>query len=147
MIDLKTVATVVAREWVPRALAAGVDLGFALDSARVQCRAVLIEELLANLMHNALEYAGRGAHVTVRTCTRDGAALIEVEDNGPGIARADRERVFERFDRGSAPRGAGSGLGLSIVHDIAQRHGGSVELLDGSEGKGLLVRVRLPLVA
>ena len=145
-VDLKTVATAVAREWVPRALAAGVDLGFSLDSARVQCRAVLIEELLANLMHNALEHAGRGTHVTVRTCTRDGAALIEVEDNGPGIALADRVRVFERFDRGSAPRGAGSGLGLSIVHDIALRHGGSVELLDGAEGKGLLVRVRLPSV-
>jgi two-component system sensor histidine kinase TctE len=144
-VDLKTLATAVAREWVPRALAAGIDLGFALDSARVNCRPVLIEELLANLMHNALEYAGGGAHVTVRTCTRHGVAYIEVEDNGPGIAPPDRVRVFERFDRGSTPRGAGSGLGLSIVHDIALRHHGSVELLEGSEGKGLMVRVRLPL--
>ncbi|HVJ60829.1 MAG TPA: sensor histidine kinase N-terminal domain-containing protein [Burkholderiaceae bacterium] len=145
LVDLKTIAMAVAREWVPRALAAGVDLGFALDSARVICRPVLLEELLANLLHNAIEYAGRSAHVTVRTGVRDGAAFLEIEDNGPGIATADRLRVFERFNRGSAPRGAGSGLGLSIVRDIALRHAGSVELLDGTDGKGLLVRVRLPM--
>ena len=145
LIDLKTITTAVAREWVPRALAAGIDLGFDLDSARVMCRPVLVEELLANLMHNAIEYAGQGAHVTVRTGVRDSAAYLEIEDNGPGIAAADRVRVFERFDRGSAPRGAGSGLGLSIVRDIALRHHGGVELLDGADGRGLLVRVRLPL--
>ena len=147
LVDLKTIAMAVAREWVPRALAAGVDLGFALDSARVICRPVLLEELLANLLHNAIEYAGRSAHVTVRTGVRDGAAFLEIEDNGPGIATADRLRVFERFNRGSAPRGAGSGLGLSIVRDIALRHAGSVELLDGTDGKGLLVRVRLPMAS
>ena len=89
----------------------------------------------------------KAVYSALRTGLRDGTAFIEVEDNGPGIAPADRGRVFERFDRGSAPRGSGSGLGLSIVRDIALRHAGSVELLDGAEGRGLLVRVRLPVAA
>ena len=67
-------------------------------------------------------------------------AILEVEDNGPGIAPRDRERAFERFQRGNAG-GTGSGLGLSIVRDIAGHHGAAAELLDGPGGVGLKVRV------
>jgi two-component system, OmpR family, sensor histidine kinase TctE len=63
-----------------------------------------------------------------------------VEDNGPGIAPEHRERAFERFQRGDAG-GTGSGLGLSIVRDIAGHHGALAELLDGPGGVGLKVRV------
>ncbi len=163
-LDWKVIAAEAAQEWVPRALAAGIDLGFDLQSTPVQGRGFLLRELLANLLHNALAYAGASAQVTVR-CRRQGdTAVLEVEDSGPGIAADERQRVFERFQRGSAAASScasqqpgialeGSGLGLSIVRDIANGAGGRVELLDAlldsslgaPAGCGLLVRVTLPV--
>jgi two-component system sensor histidine kinase TctE len=162
VLDLQQVARTAAAEWVPRAMAAGVDLGFDLQPALVEGRALLLQELLANLLHNALQYAGNGARVTVRTRAGRQEVLLEVEDNGPGIAAADRARVFERFDRGSRPRGSGSGLGLAIVRDIARGHGATVTLAEGGEDTrvsdadgidrsadpgGLLVRIAFPPVS
>ena len=141
--DLKQIATEAAEEWVARSMDAGVDLGFELESARVDGHGFLLREMLANLLDNAINYAGHGARVTIRTGTSASAparAMLEVEDNGPGIPPADRERAFERFQRGNAG-GTGSGLGLSIVRDIAGHHGAFAELLDGPGGVGLKVRV------
>jgi two-component system sensor histidine kinase TctE len=145
-LELKEVASAAADEWVPHAVAAGVDLGFALAPASVRGRRFLLREMLGNLVHNALEYAGRGSEVTVRSYTDHGTPVLEVEDNGPGIAPDDRERVFERFYRGSPTNGNGSGLGLAIVREIATGHGARVDLLDPPGGTGLLVRVRFPTV-
>ncbi len=141
--DLKQIASEAAEEWVARSVDAGVDLGFELESARVDGHGFLLREMLANLLDNAINYAGHGARVTIRTSAAEGVsvrAMLEVEDNGPGIAPEDRERAFERFQRGNAG-GTGSGLGLSIVRDIAGHHGARVELLDGPGGVGLKVRV------
>ena len=144
--DLKQIATEAAEEWVPRSVDAGVDLGFELESARVEGHGFLLREMLANLLDNAINYAGHGARVTIRTGASPAApasAMLEVEDNGPGIPVHERERAFERFQRGNAG-GTGSGLGLSIVRDIAGHHGAIVELLDGPGGIGLKVRVTYP---
>ncbi len=144
--DLKQIASEAAEEWVARSVDAGVDLGFELESAHVDGHGFLLREMLANLLDNAINYAGAGARVTIRTGAVPGApgrAMLEVEDNGPGIAPADRERAFERFQRGNAG-GTGSGLGLSIVRDIAGHHGAQVALLDGPGGVGLRVRVTFP---
>ena len=100
--------------------------------------------MLGNLVHNALEYAGRGSEVTVRSYTDHGTPVLEVEDNGPGIATDERDRVFERFYRAEPRDGNGSGLGLAIVREIADGHGARVDLLDPPGGTGLLVRVRFP---
>jgi len=143
-LELKEVASAAADEWVPHAVAAGVDLGFALAPAAVRGRRFLLREMLGNLVHNALEYSGRGSEVTVRSYTEDGISVLEVEDNGPGIAIDDRDRVFERFYRASPAGGHGSGLGLAIVREIADGHGAKVDLLDPPHGSGLLVRVRFP---
>ncbi len=144
-LDLKRLVTESVEEGVGRSLDAGIDLGFELQTATVMARGYLLRELLANLLDNALQYAGPGAHVTVRTYTRGELAVLEVDDSGPGISPADRARVMERFQRGAQDRGVGSGLGLSIVRDVAQHHQARVELLDGSTGVGLMVRVSLPL--
>jgi two-component system sensor histidine kinase TctE len=150
--DLKQIATEAAEEWVGRSVDAGVDLGFELESAPVDGHGFLLREILANLLDNALNYAGHGARVTIRTqvsgdpgARLPARAVLEVEDNGPGIAPEDRERAFERFQRGNAG-GTGSGLGLSIVRDIAGHHGATAELLDGPGGVGLKVRVTFPPV-
>lgn len=145
-VDLKDVAAEAADEWVPQALAVGIDLGFSLSSAPIRGRRFLLRELIGNLVHNALEYAGAGSEVTVRTGTDSQFAVLEVEDNGPGIAPTERERAFERFYRASDAGGHGSGLGLAIVREIARGHGADVALLDPPSGKGLLVRLRFPAV-
>jgi two-component system sensor histidine kinase TctE len=143
-LELKEVASAAADEWVPHAVAAGIDLGFSLAPAPVRGRRFLLREMLGNLVHNALEYAGRGSEVTVRSYTDNGTPILEVEDNGPGISPDDRDRVFERFYRAKPGGGNGSGLGLSIVREIASGHGAQVDLLDPPGGTGLLVRVRFP---
>jgi two-component system sensor histidine kinase TctE len=141
--DLKQIATEAAEEWVARSVDAGCDLGFELESARVDGHGFLLREMLANLLDNAINYAGQGARITIRTgpaSAAPGCAQLEVEDNGPGIPQPERERAFERFQRGNSG-GPGSGLGLSIVRDIASHHGARAELLDGEGGVGLRVRV------
>lgn len=143
-LELKEVASAAADEWVPHAVAAGIDLGFALAPASVRGRRFLLREMLGNLVHNAIEYSGRGSEVTVRSYTDHGMPVLEVEDNGPGIAPDDRDRVFERFFRVRPAGGNGSGLGLAIVREIATGHGAQVDLLDPPSGTGLLVRVRFP---
>jgi two-component system sensor histidine kinase TctE len=143
-IDLKTVVEAGADEWVHQALRRDVDLGFELGAAPVQGDPFLLREAVANLVHNAIEYADRGGRVTVRTGRRDGRSLAEVEDDGPGIPEAEREQVLERFYRMPGTPGTGSGLGLAIVREIATGHGGAIELADGSGGRGCRVGITFP---
>ncbi len=140
-LNLKALAEGEADAWVHQALARDVDLGFELDPAPLQGDAFLLREALANLVHNAIEYSPRGGHVTVRTGRRDGHAFLEVEDDGPGIPLAERERVLERFYRVPGTAGTGSGLGLAIVRDIAVGHGGNIVITDGSGHKGCRVAI------
>lgn len=148
-VDLRRLAREVTAEIVPRALAAGVDLGLdepeAADAPAVHTRgiALLLREALVNLIDNAVRYAGRGATVTVRVSRAGVLAVIEVEDDGPGLDEADRERMFERFARASTDS-TGCGLGLPIVREIVQRHAGQVQLLPVAP-HGLIARVSLPL--
>lgn len=104
--------------------------------------AILI--LLRNLVENAVRYTPAGGQITLRCGLQNGQALLEVLDSGPGIPAQLRERVFERFVRLADARQPGSGLGLSIVRQICEIHGASIELADGHEGAGLLVRIRFP---
>ncbi|WP_137174193.1 sensor histidine kinase [Massilia sp. HP4] len=135
---------------VPRALRAGVDLGMDDDgdaappaSLWVKANDMLLGEALSNVLENAIEYAGPGSEITVRVDRDAQHARIIVSDNGPGIAPADRARVFDRFVRATS-QGLGCGLGLSIVKEIISRHGGTVTL-EGVEPHGLRVTMRLPL--
>ena len=146
-VDLARLASEVTADWVPRARQAAIDLGIDETmrddgSAAVSGNTLLLREAIANLVDNALRYAGRGSTVTVRARTLGHDVLLEVEDNGPGIAPADRERVLERFARATL-QGDGCGLGLAIVKEIAERHGGQVAL-EGAVPRGLRVRMRLP---
>jgi two-component system sensor histidine kinase TctE len=141
-------------ELVPRALQLGVDLGCddseadaeALDQAAeavaVTGNPLLLREALVNLVDNAMRYAGKGSEVTVRARLEGDRAIVEVEDNGPGIPTAEHDRVFERFVRG-VNDGSGCGLGLAIVKEIVQQHGGQVALFNVFP-RGLRVRVSLP---
>jgi signal transduction histidine kinase len=128
-----------------RAEHVGIDLGARTgEPLHVSGNRAQLDALLDNLIDNALLYTPRGGVVDVQAERMAGAPVLRVIDNGPGIAPPERERVFDRFYRGTQGGGSaqpGSGLGLAIVKAIAQRHGARVELLDGSQGAGLEVRV------
>jgi len=147
-LDLRRLAHEVTAEMVKRALNAGVDLGFDepegdAASAPVMVRgiALLLREALVNLIDNAIRYAGRGATVTVRVRARGALVHVEVEDNGPGVPEAERERVFERFVRATHD-GTGCGLGLAIVREFATGMGATVALHTPASGQGLAVVVQ-----
>lgn len=142
--DLRAVVEDGADEWVHRALATGVDLGFDLVEAPVRGDAFLLREAASNLVYNSIEYIPAGGTVTVRVALRDGAAVLEVEDDGPGIPPTERERVLERFYRAAGSPGVGSGLGLAIVRETALAHGGRVAIEAGPGGRGTRVTVTLP---
>lgn len=140
-INLKDIGAEAASEWSSRAFSAGVDLGFQLEAAPVYGQPILLQELLSNLIHNAIEHAGRGTQVTVKTYILGQASILDVEDDGPGINAQERQKVLQRFSRGRHAKGFGSGLGLAIVNDIARIHGAKVTLTTPDNGKGLLVRI------
>lgn len=148
-VDLRALARELTAEWVPKARQAGVDLGFedvGTEPAEVTGIALLLREALANLLDNALRYAGAGAEVTVRVSRGVDEVLLEVIDTGPGMPQALRDgQAFERFVRGTTD-GQGCGLGLAIVREIVQRHAGHVAL-QARVPHGLRVAVHLPLAS
>ena len=114
---------------------------FQADEARLQ-------EVIYNLLDNAVKYSPMGGNVTVRTRKEGDRLSFSVSDNGPGIPARDLPRIFERFywaDKARHGELGGTGLGLSIVKHIAQLHGGSVEA-ESALGQGTTVRVHFPLV-
>ena len=133
----------------PLAAAKSIDLGVtrADDAAIVSGDADGLRTLLANLVDNAIRYTPAGGRVDASVEARDASVIIAVRDDGPGIAPAERDRIFDRFARGDAPSAPGSGLGLAIVRRIAQRHGGSVAIGEGLDGRGAGLVVTLPLAA
>jgi two-component system, OmpR family, sensor histidine kinase TctE len=143
-VDLKTLVEGVADEWVHRALERDHDLGFELEPASVQGHVFLLGEALGNLVHNAIEYVPRGGRITVRTGVRAGQPFVEVEDDGLGIRPSERTRVLERFYRVPGTAGTGSGLGLSIVREIAAAHGASMDIGEGAGGRGCRVEIKFP---
>jgi signal transduction histidine kinase len=102
-----------------------------------------LRQLLVNLLANANRHTAAGTRITVGARRDNGGALLEVCDNGQGIAENQRDAVLKPFTRLDASRSvAGSGLGLALVNAIAIRHGASLELADNKPG--LCVRVRFP---
>lgn len=145
-MDMAQLAREVAREWTPRALLAKVDLGYeGDDSVWIQGEKLLLREVLNNLIDNALHYAGPGVTLTLRVRRQAEHCWIDVEDNGPGLSPSDMGRVFERFWRASELPG-GCGLGLAIVAEIAQRHGGKATAM-AAKPNGLMIRIELPMSA
>nr|WP_199067660.1 sensor histidine kinase [Chromobacterium sp. ASV5] len=144
-INLAQLAREVALEWAMSAHRQGVDLGYEGDeTVWVNGNPALLQELLNNLIDNALRYGARaaGGVVTVRAMAEPRPGL-QVADNGNGIPAAERDKVLLRFYRGRDAAEEGSGLGLAIVREIASRHAARLRLDDNADG-GLLVSLSFP---
>jgi two-component system, OmpR family, sensor kinase len=143
-VDLAALAREVIADLAPLAGAKGIDLGLSSTAASmVKGDADALRTLISNLVDNAIRYTPAGGRVDVALADDAGSVVLTVRDSGPGIAVEDRERVFDRFYRGSGAGGIrGSGLGLAIVKRIAERHRAGVELGPGIDGRGLGVTVR-----
>jgi two-component system, OmpR family, sensor histidine kinase TctE len=140
-VDLRALAGRIVDHNLDRALSAGLDLGVEAGPMAVRGNVRLLEDLLGNLVDNAIHYTGHGGQVTVRVGMRDGHPCLEVEDNGPGIPEDQRGRVRERFYRIPGTTGHGCGLGLAIVSEIAEAHGAQFTLEAGAQGTGTRARV------
>ncbi len=145
--DIRQLCIDVTKTMVPTAIEAGIDLGFEGEDIPLHITGdpTLFEELLRNLTHNAISYCPSGSHTSVRVRKQNGAAVIEVEDNGPGIPESEREAAFERFHRLPSSNPSGCGLGLSIVQEIARQQGGDAKILSGKDNSGTLVQVSVAL--
>lgn len=148
VVDMTAVVRQVVLEEAQRTLDAGVELAFESDGpALVVGSEVMVSELVVNLIENIIAHAGRpaSANLAVRRNVRD--VVLRVEDDGLGVVDDDRTRLLQRFQRGGNAHPGGSGLGLSIVAEIAESMGGGVELPVPVGGKGFAVVVHLPAAA
>jgi two-component system sensor histidine kinase TctE len=154
-LDLAALARDVVQDWVQASFAHEIDLGYEVigDPPEIDGSAMMLRELLSNLIDNALRYTPPGGSVTVRVrgtnIGQGNQALLEVEDTGPGIAPSERHRVFERFYRILGSSAPGSGLGLAIVREIAQQHGADIEIFNNPRSThkkfpGSLFRLTFP---
>lgn len=144
-VDVNRLLSGLASEYRAAASPAGVHLdvgGVGGQPLEVVGDEPALRRAVVNLIANALRLAPSGSTISLASRAADGWVELEVRDQGPGIDPADHEAVFQRFWRGNDV-GAGSGLGLSIVRRIAERHGGSV-LLESALGEGARFVIRLP---
>jgi two-component system sensor histidine kinase TctE len=147
VLDMAALARSSAAYWAPIALNKGIDLGFESidDDYHISGFSLLLSEMLNNLIDNAIRYTPKGGQVTVRVARNEASIIIDVVDNGLGIAEHERERVFERFYRVLGTDQDGCGLGLAIVREIAHRHNAEIRLLQADERCGTIARVSFRL--
>ncbi|MBD9372597.1 sensor histidine kinase N-terminal domain-containing protein [Rhizobium sp. ARZ01] len=147
-VDLMSVARDVVVRLVEEGGSRTMNLGLAgsMQEASVIGNVELLQVLVRNLLDNALHHTPPGTEVNISVEAQDKSVVLRVEDSGPGIPSTLRNRALDRFFRGGKTSTPGSGLGLSIVAQIVELHGGTLVLKDGPGGKGLCVEVTLPAV-
>ncbi len=146
-LDLSELVREAVADTVPLALARGTRFELSADvPVRIDGDRAALAALVRNLADNAVRYSPRGTRVEVRVSQPDGAPTLQVDDAGPGIPPAERERVFDRFYRRGVADEPGTGLGLAIVRGVAQRHGATVQLGESPLG-GLRVTLRFGCAA
>jgi len=143
-IDLREVIQEIAANHVPQALEASIDLHFEAEQRTFPTHAnpIMINEIFANLIDNAIRYNEAGGSVVVRLFDDEGRQVVDVEDDGPGIPDAERQKVFTRFYRLNRDQSrVGSGLGLAIVQSLAATLNAEIRMSSGAGDRGLRVRV------
>jgi signal transduction histidine kinase len=143
-IDLREVIQEIAASHVPQGLEAGIDLHFEVEQRPFPAHAnpIMIHEIFSNLIDNAIRYNDQGGSVVIRLFDEDGKHVVEVEDDGPGIPDAEKEKVFTRFYRLNRDQSrVGSGLGLAIVQSLAATLNAEISMSAAANSRGLRVRI------
>ena len=144
VLDISVAIETMAIEWLSRADAKHIDLGLDLHTAHINGSVWQIQEMLANLVDNAIRYTPAYGNVTIRCGQAGEEVIVAVEDNGPGISPDQHENVFNRFFRlEEGPDGCG--LGLAIVLEIVRHHGGQIMLKQPESLQGTLVQISFPV--
>jgi two-component system, OmpR family, sensor histidine kinase TctE len=138
-VALEAIVREVVARFIDRAIQADIDLGVEVYPASVMADPSLLDDLLSNLVDNALKYTPAGGAVTVSAGARAGKPFIAVEDTGPGIPEGERERVRQRFYRVPGSPGHGTGLGLAIADEIARLYHARLSITAGQNGAGARV--------
>jgi two-component system sensor histidine kinase TctE len=143
MVELDKLVEDSIQHFVAEADKKEIDLGFALHPTKVKGDRFLLRDMMENLIDNALRYSPQRGTVTV-SCFQDGnQGVFSVADSGPGIPASAKDLIFDRFYR-LDDKIAGSGLGLTIVRDIAKDHGAVISLTSGEHGEGTTFSVQFP---
>jgi signal transduction histidine kinase len=148
LLDLGKLVRETTKEWVPSALKKDMDLGYeGLDSSvMVKGDMMRIKMMIDNLIDNAIKYSPKGSDITTKLEEVEESVILTVEDNGVGIPVGQRNAVFQRFYRILDNTVSGSGLGLSIVHEIATAHGARVSIEDPKGHQGTSVKIIFPRI-
>jgi len=142
-VALEEVVRQVAENCLPRAIGRQIDLGFELVPLSVRGNPLLLQEMLGNLLDNALRHTPAGGSITVSCGSQGEFVWLQVEDSGSGIPESGWVRVLERFYQLPGSPQGGSGLGLAIVREIARQHGGDVAVGVSARLGGAAIRVTL----
>jgi two-component system sensor histidine kinase TctE len=140
-VALDAIVGEVVAKFFDRALASEIDLGAEVQHASMMADSSLLDDLLSNLVDNALKYTPPGGTVTVSAGELHGKPFVAVEDTGRGIPPGERQHVRQRFYRLPDSPGHGSGLGLAIVEEIARLYEGTLTIEAGPNGIGTRVSV------
>ncbi|MEF9948513.1 MAG: HAMP domain-containing sensor histidine kinase, partial [Comamonas sp.] len=161
-VDLKDLCESMLETFIDRASSKGLDFGLEVQPASVWGHSWLLRELVSNLVENAIKYTPQGGSVTLLCGLRPQPvgtddvtllnmpgvaqwAYVEVDDDGPGVPEEERSQITQRFYRAQGVVEEGTGLGLAIADEITQLHQGVLSFAEGSFGKGLLVRLEIPV--
>jgi signal transduction histidine kinase len=139
--DVRELVSEVVEQYRPTSTAHRLQVSLPPTPVRVRCDPVRIEQVLGNLVGNAIKYSPEGGAVEVAVSTANGAAVVSVADQGVGIAPDDRPHIFEPFRRGAShDRFPGLGLGLAVTRRIVEAHGGRIDV-ESAPGAGSVFRV------
>jgi two-component system OmpR family sensor kinase len=149
VLDFRTIIGDVVSEFSPLAMERKIDLLWSKPDAPILLAGNErgLKAMISSLVDNALKYSPSGTTVTLNAFTGTGKLFFEINDEGPGIPPEQRPKVFRRFYRYRGERALGSGLGLAIAKNVIDFHKGSITLEDGDNGRGLKVKLVLPLFA
>ena len=152
-VNLRLLTQEVTSDWVSTALKKNIDLGFEntdfsanKQAVMVDGNALLLRELMNNLIDNAIRYTPAGGNITVGINQENKQTILTVQDSGVGIDKENQPLIFERFFRVLGSQQEGCGLGLTIVQEIAERHGASVSVFSEGEGKGTLFSIQFAAI-
>lgn len=140
-VDLADVVHEAVSEQMPMATAKNIDLKTDIQTFFTHGERSSLRVMVGNILNNAISYTQNGGRIFLRLYAEENRTILDVSDNGIGISPEDRLRIFDRFYRVVGTDTTGSGLGLSIVKTIIEKHGSDLTILDGLDGRGTTFRI------